>query len=160
MGARMTPFAPGSSDGAHSQALTAVTVLSVGCRQQAPAVPRRHQRTRVSENACLRTPKAAHMLPALASARAGCDRCDPPAACGVPFAGAAQTRGAVPPHHTNDALETAHAFPDALVVPLHYEGWAHFRQGRADLEAAFKALGVDSRLRLLEPGVATVIGVK
>jgi hypothetical protein len=67
---------------------------------------------------------------------------------------------ALPPHHTNDALETAHAFADALVVPLHYEGWAHFRQGRADLEAAFKALGVDSRLRLLEPGVATVIGAK
>jgi hypothetical protein len=35
------------------------------------------------------------------------------------------------------------------------ESWAHFRQGRADLEAAFKALGVEDRLRFLEPGVPT-----
>ena len=74
------------------------------------------------------------------------------------FAGAARTRG---PFHltmdTNDAIETAHAFPDALIVPLHYEGWAHFTQNRDDLEKAFEALGLGSRLRLLEAGVATVI---
>ena len=74
------------------------------------------------------------------------------------FAGAAQTRG--PFYLTmnaNDAIETAHAFPDATIVPVHYEGWAHFSQGRADLEQSFKALGIASRLRLLEPGVPTAI---
>jgi L-ascorbate metabolism protein UlaG (beta-lactamase superfamily) len=43
------------------------------------------------------------------------------------FAGAAKTRGAI--HLTmnaNDAVETTHAFPDAVIVPVHYEGWAHF----------------------------------
>jgi L-ascorbate metabolism protein UlaG (beta-lactamase superfamily) len=74
------------------------------------------------------------------------------------FAGAAQTRG---PFHltmdTNDAIETAHAFPDALIVPLHYEGWAHFTQNRDDLEASFNALGFGSRLQFLEPGVVTAI---
>jgi L-ascorbate metabolism protein UlaG (beta-lactamase superfamily) len=74
------------------------------------------------------------------------------------FAGAAQTRG---PFHltmdTNDAIETAHAFPDALIVPIHHDSWAHFTQDRNDLENAFQALGIRSRLRLLEPGVATAI---
>jgi L-ascorbate metabolism protein UlaG (beta-lactamase superfamily) len=69
------------------------------------------------------------------------------------FAGAAKTRG--PFHLTmdaNDALDAAHAFPSATIVPVHYEGWAHFSQGRADLEASFGALGVESRLKILNPG--------
>jgi len=72
------------------------------------------------------------------------------------FAGSAQTRG---PFHltmdTNDAIETAHAFPDALIVPLHCDGWAHLTQNRDDLEKSFQALGLQSRLRFLEPGVRT-----
>ena len=59
---------------------------------------------------------------------------------------------------TNDAIETAHAFPDATIVPLHYEGWAHFTQSRDDLEKSFNALGFGSQLQLLDPGVATTIG--
>jgi L-ascorbate metabolism protein UlaG (beta-lactamase superfamily) len=74
------------------------------------------------------------------------------------FAGAAKTRGAF--HLTmdaNDAIDTAHAFPDATIVPLHYEGWAHFSQSGDDLVQSFKALGIGARLRLLEPGVPTTI---
>lgn len=80
--------------------------------------------------------------------------------CGVvlPFAGAAQTRG---PFHltmdTNDTIETARAFPDAVIVPVHTEGWKHFRQNSEDLRKTFDALGFGPRLRLLEPGVPTVI---
>lgn len=80
--------------------------------------------------------------------------------CGVvlPFAGAAQTRG---PFHltmdTNDTIETARAFPDAMIVPVHTEGWAHFRQNGEDLRKSFDVLGFGPRLRLLEPGVPTVI---
>jgi L-ascorbate metabolism protein UlaG (beta-lactamase superfamily) len=74
------------------------------------------------------------------------------------FAGAAQTRG---PFHltmdTNDAVETAQAFPDAVIVPVHYEGWRHFKQSGEDLRKTFSALGFGSRLHLLEPGVATAI---
>ena len=76
------------------------------------------------------------------------------------FAGAAKTRGAF--HLTmdaNDALDTAHAFPDATIVPLHYEGWAHFSQSGDDLVQSFKALGIGARLRLLEPGVPTAIAL-
>jgi L-ascorbate metabolism protein UlaG (beta-lactamase superfamily) len=74
------------------------------------------------------------------------------------FAGAAQTRG---PFHltmdTNDAIEAAHAFADATIVPVHHDGWAHFTQSGGDLERSFAALGLGSRLCLLEPGVATII---
>jgi len=76
----------------------------------------------------------------------------------MPFAGSAQTRG---PFHltmdTNDVVETARAFPDALIVPVHHDSWGHFRQTGADLVATFGALGVRERLLLLEPGVATEI---
>jgi L-ascorbate metabolism protein UlaG (beta-lactamase superfamily) len=76
----------------------------------------------------------------------------------LPFAGAAQTRG---PFHltmdTNDTIETARAFPDAVIVPLHTDGWAHLRQSANDLRASFDTLGFGVRLKLLEPGVATVI---
>ncbi|MCS3728909.1 MBL fold metallo-hydrolase [Bradyrhizobium betae] len=80
--------------------------------------------------------------------------------CGVvmPFAGAAQTRG---PFHltmdTNDTIETARAFPNAMIVPVHTEGWAHFRQNGEDLRKTFDVLGFGTRLRLLEPGVPTVV---
>jgi L-ascorbate metabolism protein UlaG (beta-lactamase superfamily) len=74
------------------------------------------------------------------------------------FAGAARTRGPFQlTMNTNDAIGTAHAFPGATIVPVHYEGWAHFTEGRRDLEASFEALGLSSRLRLLEPGIATAI---
>jgi L-ascorbate metabolism protein UlaG (beta-lactamase superfamily) len=76
----------------------------------------------------------------------------------LPFAGAAQTRG---PFHltmdTNDTIETARAFPDAVIVPVHHDGWKHFRQDGNDLKVSFDALGFSERLKLLEPGVATEI---
>lgn len=80
--------------------------------------------------------------------------------CGVvlPFAGAAQTRG---PFHltmdTNDTIETARTFANALIVPVHTDGWAHFKQNAQDLRVSFEALGFAKRLRLLEPGMRTEI---
>ena len=76
----------------------------------------------------------------------------------LPFAGAAQTRG---PFHltmdTNDTIETARAFPDAVIVPVHTDGWAHFRQSAGDLRTTFDTLGFGSRLKILEPGATTLI---
>ena len=78
----------------------------------------------------------------------------------LPFAGAAQTRG---PFHltmdTNDTVETARVFREALIVPVHTDGWAHFRQSAQDLRKTFDALGLSARLKLLEPGIRTVIDV-
>jgi len=54
----------------------------------------------------------------------------------------------------DDGVHAANAFPDALIVPLHFEGWQHFSESRADVERAFAAAGVSDRLRWPEPGRA------
>lgn len=74
------------------------------------------------------------------------------------FAGAARVREVGPAHLTMTADEmvtAARAFPDAVIVPLHYAGWAHFSEGRTEIEAAFEAAHLSSRLLWLPPGRAT-----
>ena len=71
----------------------------------------------------------------------------------VLFAGAAEPRGRF--HMTmgsNDALEAAHAFPEAAIVAVHNEGWVHFRESAAELADAFAKLGAGARLTPLERG--------
>lgn len=76
----------------------------------------------------------------------------------VLFAGSAQTRGPFNlTMNVNDAIETAHAFPQAAIVPVHCDSWTHFTQNRDDLARSFKALGIERRLHLLEPGLATEV---
>ena len=57
----------------------------------------------------------------------------------------------------SDAVALARAWPSASVVPLHFEGWTHFTEGRAKLQTAFDAANLGGRLRWLEPGRATPI---
>ena len=52
----------------------------------------------------------------------------------------------------NDAIETAHAFPEAKIVSIHNEGWVHFTESQADVIRAFGTLGLASRLQTLEKG--------
>ncbi len=52
------------------------------------------------------------------------------------------------------AVAAARTFPDAAIVPLHFEGWAHFSESPAQIETAFAAAGLDDRLRWPPPGVA------
>jgi hypothetical protein len=52
-----------------------------------------------------------------------------------------------------EGVVAARAFSQAAVVPLHFEGWAHFSEGRADIEAAFAKASLANRLHLLTPGV-------
>ena len=53
-----------------------------------------------------------------------------------------------------EAVQVARSMRDALIVPLHFEGWEHFTESLADLEAAFAAAGLTSRLLVPPPGVA------
>jgi L-ascorbate metabolism protein UlaG (beta-lactamase superfamily) len=55
------------------------------------------------------------------------------------------------------AVKVARALPQALVVPLHFEGWEHFSEGRAEVERAFREAGEDGRLRWPRPGEAIVL---
>ena len=72
--------------------------------------------------------------------------------------GAAHVAAAGPSHLTftaTEGVEFARAFPTAIVVPLHYEGWAHFSESRREIDDAFRANGIEARLRWLQPGTAT-----
>jgi L-ascorbate metabolism protein UlaG (beta-lactamase superfamily) len=73
----------------------------------------------------------------------------------VLFMGAARVPE-VSPHHLTftaaEAVEAARAFADATIVPLHFEGWAHFTESRAEIAAAFATAGLTYRLRLAAPG--------
>ena len=72
------------------------------------------------------------------------------------FAGAAKPRG---PFNvtmgTNDAIDTAFAFPEATIIPVHFEGWTHYTETGEMLRQSFTALGIVDRLNILKAGVKT-----
>jgi L-ascorbate metabolism protein UlaG (beta-lactamase superfamily) len=66
------------------------------------------------------------------------------------FMGAARVAAAGPHHLTltaDEGVEFARAFPEATIVPLHYEGWAHFSESRDVIAKAFADAGLTDRLR-------------
>jgi hypothetical protein len=60
----------------------------------------------------------------------------------------------------SEGVQVAHAFPRAVIVPLHHEGWAHFSEGRHEIEQAFAHAGLSHRLVWLDPGRPTVVGTE
>src|SRR5581483_1417343 len=74
--------------------------------------------------------------------------------------GAARVPEVGPSHLTMtaaEAIEAARAFTEATIVPLHYEGWAHFSEGRGVIAQTFESAGLAHRLRWLEAGHATAL---
>lgn len=71
------------------------------------------------------------------------------------FAGGAQTplvEGAFLTLASKDAAQAAQILRARHVVPLHFEHWGHFTQGRDTLETAFAEAGISDNLHLLQPG--------
>ena len=63
--------------------------------------------------------------------------------------GAARVPEVGPFHLTltsEEAVLAAKAFDKAIVVPTHFEGWAHFSEGREDILRAFRSAGMEHRL--------------
>ena len=60
--------------------------------------------------------------------------------------------------NTNDAVEAAAAFSDAVIVPVHHDGWAHFTQSQDDLARTFQALGMAARVRRVTGGETMRLG--
>lgn len=52
----------------------------------------------------------------------------------------------------DEAVTLSRAWPQAVIVPLHFEGWAHFSEGQAEIAKAFDLAGLTSRLRWLSAG--------
>jgi L-ascorbate metabolism protein UlaG (beta-lactamase superfamily) len=72
------------------------------------------------------------------------------------FMGAARVPEVGPQHLTMtaaDGVEFARTFPHAAIVPLHFEGWAHYSESRDVITRVFREAGLENRLRWLQPGV-------
>jgi len=71
------------------------------------------------------------------------------------FAGAAQTPLVGEAYLTltsDQAAAAARTLGARQIVPLHFEGWAHFTENREELRAAFDRAGLLKEVTLLEPG--------
>ena len=80
----------------------------------------------------------------------------------VLFMGAARIPAVLPEPVTMtaaDGIEAARAFPAATIVPLHYEGWAHFSESREVIARAFNNAGLGARLRWMELGATVAVPV-
>jgi L-ascorbate metabolism protein UlaG (beta-lactamase superfamily) len=69
--------------------------------------------------------------------------------------GAARVAEVGPFHLTmtsEEGAQAARTFKDAAIVPLHFEGWAHFSEGRDKIVEAFSAAKLQDRLRWPKAG--------
>jgi L-ascorbate metabolism protein UlaG (beta-lactamase superfamily) len=78
------------------------------------------------------------------------------------FAGGAQSpqrwgEGVLLTLDATRAAEAAALLAPAQIIPVHQEGWGHFRSAPDELEQAFVDAGVADRLRRLEPGERTTL---
>ena len=76
--------------------------------------------------------------------------------------GAARVAEVGPFHLTmtsKEGVEAASAFPDAAIIPLHFEGWAHFSEGRDKIAEAFTAAKMLNRLTWPQAGRAVTVSL-
>lgn len=52
----------------------------------------------------------------------------------------------------DEAVFIAKSLPRATIVPVHYEGWKHFTESRAQIAQTFADAGLEHRLLWLPPG--------
>ena len=75
------------------------------------------------------------------------------------FAGA----GVVPPLEAvltltgEEAAEASRILGARHVVVVHADGWTHFTEGRAEIEAASERAGLRDRITVLAPGAALAL---
>ncbi len=78
------------------------------------------------------------------------------------FLGAARIAAVGPAQLTMtaaEAVEAARALDEAVVVPVHFEGWTHFSESRAEVDRAFAEAGLAPRLRWLKAGTPTTLAL-
>jgi L-ascorbate metabolism protein UlaG (beta-lactamase superfamily) len=59
--------------------------------------------------------------------------------------------------NAEEAARVAAEFDLRTLLPIHYEGWKHFRQGRADVERVFEQAGIEDRVRWLQAAESQTI---
>ena len=78
----------------------------------------------------------------------------------VLFMGAARVPAVGPDALTmtaEDGIQAARAFSQATIIPLHYEGWAHFTESREVIASAFNHAGIGPRVRWMELGATIAV---
>jgi L-ascorbate metabolism protein UlaG (beta-lactamase superfamily) len=81
---------------------------------------------------------------------------------GILFMGAARVESVGPWNLTftaEEAVEAAKALSHAAIIPLHYAGWKHFSESRAEIERTFAEAGMGGRLTWLPRGTPTEIPI-
>ena len=58
-----------------------------------------------------------------------------------------------------DGVKAARALKPRTIIPIHYEGWKHFREGKVVIEKEFTALGLSNKLHWLELGQSTEVEI-
>jgi L-ascorbate metabolism protein UlaG (beta-lactamase superfamily) len=62
---------------------------------------------------------------------------------------------------TNEAaVHAAQIMNSATVIPVHAEGWAHFKQSPDQMRDAFQAAGIADRIVVIRPGQSAGLGVQ
>ncbi|MCB0932891.1 MAG: MBL fold metallo-hydrolase [Mycobacterium sp.] len=61
--------------------------------------------------------------------------------------------------NAQEAVDACRLLNPRTVIPLHYEGWKHFRQSPAEARQVFASSPFSGSTRWLEPGVPTTISV-
>lgn len=55
----------------------------------------------------------------------------------------------------NDGVRTAAKLNPHTIIPVHYEGWRHFSEGKRHIEKIFESTGMNERVKWLPLGVPT-----
>ncbi len=77
--------------------------------------------------------------------------------------GAARVPEVGPFHLTmtaQEAVEASRAFANAVIVPVHFEDWAHFSESRQDIAHAFASARLEHRVRWPDRGHAIQISLQ
>ena len=61
--------------------------------------------------------------------------------------------------NAQEAVELAQLIDPATIVPIHYEGWKHFRQDAGEARSILDGSPVGDRVRWLTPGTPTALAV-
>lgn len=79
----------------------------------------------------------------------------------VLYTGAAEPRGRY--HMTmgsEDALEAAAAFPNAMLLSVHNEGWGHLRESQDQLGDVFAKFNLGNRLTRFDKGRPLILDIQ
>jgi len=77
------------------------------------------------------------------------------------FAGSVKAMGLIYiTMNENDLVDCAHAFRDAAIIPIHYEGWSHYSGTIHPAQKVFEVLGIADKLRVLEKDKINLLKMK